>query len=88
MMAIEAIVKDCRQHMRKALDYLTEELMGIRTGRASPGLVEHIKVNVAAYGSSMDLRELAAVSAPEPALLIVKPYDPNVTREIEKAIQA
>lgn len=88
MMAIEAVVKDCRQHMRKALDYLTEELMGIRTGRASPGLVEHLKVNVAAYGSSMDLRELAAVSAPEPALLIVKPYDPNVTREIEKAIQA
>lgn len=88
MMAIEEIVKDCRQHMHKAMDYLTEEFRGIRTGRASPGLVEHLKVNVASYGSSMDLRELAAVSAPEPALLVVKPYDPNTTRDIEKAIQA
>ncbi len=87
-MPVDAIMKACRQQMQKVLDYFAEELKGVRTGRASPGLVEHLKVNVAAYGSSMDLRELASISAPESALLVVKPYDPSTVRDIEKAILA
>ncbi len=87
-MPVAGILKDCRQQMNKAIEYLEDELKGVRTGRASPGLVEHLKVNVPSYGSSMDLRELAAITAPEPALLLVKPYDPNTLKDIEKAIQA
>ena len=87
-MPAREILDNCKDHMRKAQDYLSEELKGVRTGRASPGLVEHVKVDVAAYGSSMDLRELATISTPEPALLIVKPYDPATSKDIEKAILA
>ena len=88
MMPVTEVIKTCRHQMQKALDYLAEELKGVRTGRASPGLVEHLKVDVAAYGSSMDLRELATISAPEPTLLLVKPYDPSTIKDIEKAIQS
>ncbi len=87
-MPIAEIIKTCQRQMQKALDYFAEELKGVRTGRASPGLVEHLKVDVASYGSSMDLRELATISAPEPTLLLVKPYDPGTIRDIEKAIQS
>ncbi len=87
-MPARAIVNNCKDHMRKAQDYLSEELKGVRTGRASPGLVEHMKVDVASYGSSMELRELATISTPEPALLVVKPYDPATLKDIEKAILA
>jgi ribosome recycling factor len=87
-MPAREIVSRCKGQMRKAQEYLSEELKGVRTGRASPGLVEHVKVDVSAYGSSMDLRELATISTPEPALLIVKPYDPATSKDIEKAILA
>lgn len=87
-MSVDDIARNCREQMQKALQYFVDELKGVRTGRASPGLVEHLKVHVAAYGSAMDLRELAAIGAPESALLIVKPYDPSTIKEIEKAILA
>ncbi len=85
-MTLDQIKKDCRQSMTKAVDYFDSELKGVRTGRATPGLIEHLKVAVASYGSTMDLRELAAISAPEPAMLVVKPFDPTTTKDIEKAI--
>ena len=87
-MTVDEIRKECKQQMDKALVYLREELDGVRTGKATPGLVEHLKVTVASYGSTMDLRELASISAPEPALLIIKPFDPNTSAEIQKAIKA
>ncbi len=87
-MTVIEIEKQCKAKMEKALEYLQNELKGVRTGRASPGLIEHIKVAVASYQSTMDLRELAAISAPEPALLVVKPFDPGVVKDIEKAILA
>jgi ribosome recycling factor len=73
--------------MAKAVEYLKQELRGIRTGRAHPGLVEHIKINVASYGSSMELRELATISVPEPSTLLVKPFDPGTLGDIEKGLQ-
>jgi ribosome recycling factor len=73
--------------MDKAVDFLKQELRGIRTGRAHPGLVEHIKITVASYGSTMELRELATISAPEPATLLVKPFDPGTLKDIEKGLQ-
>lgn len=87
-MAASAIEKDCLSKMSKAVEFLKGELKGVRTGRAHPGLVEHIKIEVASYGSSMELRELATISVPEPTTLLVKPFDPGTLSDIEKGIQS
>ncbi len=87
-MPVDEIEFECEELMDKAVDYLRQELRTVRTGRASPGLVEHLKVNVESYGSTMDLRELASISVPEGNLLLLKPYDPGVLKEIERAIQS
>ena len=79
---------DCREGMDKCVAYLKEELRGVRTGRASPGLVEHLKVEVAAYGSTMALRELATISTPDAVTVLIKPFDPSTVKDIEKAIQS
>ena len=86
-MPIDEIEFECEELMEKAVTFLRQEMRTIRTGRASPGLVEHIKVSVESYGSTMDLRELAGISVPEGNLLLIKPYDPAVLKEIERAIQ-
>lgn len=77
----------CEESMEKSVDYLRSELRGIRTGRASPALVEGLKVSVESYGSTMTLRELASISVPEGTQLLVKPFDPSVLKDIERAIQ-
>lgn len=87
-MSTAAIEKDCAQKMDKAIEFLKLELRGIRTGRAHPGLVEHIKIEVPSYGSSMELRELATISVPEPSTLLVKPFDPGTLKDIEKGLQS
>jgi len=74
--------------MIKAIEFLKQELRGIRTGRAHPGLVEHIKIEVASYGSTMELRELATISVPEPSTLLVKPFDPGTLKDIEKGLHS
>lgn len=71
--------------MQKAVEHLLEELLAVRTGRAAPSLLENIKASV--YGSNMALKELASISAPEPRLLIVQPWDQNNTDPIAKAIR-
>jgi ribosome recycling factor len=86
-MSISSIERDCSGNMHKAVEYLKQELKGIRTGRAHPGLVEHIKIEVASYGSSMELRELATISVPEPSTLLVKPFDPGTLKDIERGLQ-
>jgi len=73
--------------MTKAVEFLKQELRGVRTGRAHPGLVEHIKIDVPSYGSTMELRELATISVPDPGTLLVKPFDPGTLKDIEKGIQ-
>jgi ribosome recycling factor len=87
-MPIDEIEFECEELMDKAVTFLRQELRTIRTGRASPGLVEHLKVEVASYGSTMDLRELASISVPEGNLLMIKPFDPSVIKDIDRAIQA
>lgn len=81
------IEKNCRTAMDKCVAYLKDELRGVRTGRASPALVEHLKVRVPSYGSTMNLRDLATISAPDPATVLIKPFDPATHKDIEKAIQ-
>lgn len=86
-MAMDAdeILLDAEDRMDKAVDNLNDRLKGIRTGRASPGLVEGIRIDY--YGSPTPLKQLANVSVPEPRLLVIKPFDPGVLKDIEVAIQ-
>lgn len=78
--------KAAKADMAKPIDYYQRELRGIRTGRASTALLEYLKVE--AYGSPCDLRDIAAVSVPEPTQLLVKPFDPSLRSEISKAIES
>ena len=85
-MAADEIMMEVEENMDTAVDYLRKEFRGIRTGRASAGLVDHIKVDY--YGSPTDLRQLATISTPDASLIVIKPFDPSSTKEIERAIQA
>ncbi len=87
-MPAEEIEFEAEEQMDKAVEFLRGELRSIRSGRASPGLVEHLRVNVESYGSAMSLRELASISVPEGNQLLIKPFDPSVLKDIERAIQA
>jgi ribosome recycling factor len=77
-------LKEAEIRMSKAVEALREDLKAIRTGRASPALVERLRVNY--YDTPTPLNQLAAISAPEPRLLVIRPWDPSVLAEIEKAI--
>lgn len=79
------ILSTAEASMKKALTYLEQELRGVRAGRASPGLVEHIKVE--AYGAMTELKGVAAVNVPEPTQLLIKPFDPQLATAIKKAIE-
>ncbi|MFQ5507392.1 MAG: ribosome recycling factor [Planctomycetota bacterium] len=78
------ILSDIQDRMYKATEHLREELKGIRTGRATPALVENIRVNY--YGSPTPLLQLAQISIPEPRQIAVKPFDAGSMSEIERAI--
>jgi ribosome recycling factor len=82
----DTILLETEEHMEKARDYLKHELRGIRTGRASPAMVEFVKVDY--YGASTDLKALAIISVPEPTQLLIKPFDASSIGEIKKAIEA
>lgn len=73
--------------MAKCIEHLQHEFAGVRTGKASPALIENIDVHVHAYGTVSKLKSLAVISSPEPRMLNVQPFDPSVTRDIEKAIR-
>lgn len=73
--------------MQKSVDYVLHEMSTVRTGKASPSLVEGIDVHVQSYGSHMKLRDLALIATPEPRLLTVQPYDANTMHDIERALR-
>jgi len=83
---IDEALFEAEEKMDKAVEYLRNEYRGVRTGRASAGLVEHVKVNY--YGAPTELRQLATISCPDALLIAIKPYDPGSTQDIVKAIQA
>jgi ribosome recycling factor len=85
-MPLEEILVQTEARMRKAIDALKRELTTIRTGRAAPALVEGLEVE--AYGTATPLIQLAAITAPEPRLIVVQPWDRNLVKPIEKAIMA
>lgn len=82
---MDAIIKEVEKRMREAIAHLSEELKKIRTGRAHTSLVEDLRVSY--YGSTMALREVASLSAPEPGLIAIKPFDRNSINDIELAIR-
>src|ERR1700744_178988 len=71
--------------MEKGFDYMQPEFAAVRTGKASPALVENIDVE--AYGSTMKLKQLALITTPEARLLVIQPFDASTTKDIEKAIK-
>ena len=83
-MAYDDILLEAEEKMEKCVEHLGNDYRGIKSGRATPGLVEGIRVE--AYGSPTPLKQLANIAAPEPALLVIKPFDPSVLGDIEKAI--
>jgi ribosome recycling factor len=86
MDSIDDVLLDAEDKMSKSLSFLHEQFSGIRTGKASPALVENVKVTY--YGAPTRLRELAGISTPEPRLIVINSYDPTALPEIEKAILA
>lgn len=83
---IKDILKDAESRMQGAIHSLSDDLAAIRTGRASPSLVEKLQVEY--YGSPTPLMQLASISVPEPRSLMIKPFDPSTMKSIERAIQA
>ncbi len=85
-MTSDDILLDAEERMEKAIGVLKNSLGGIRTGRANPGLVDSLRVE--AYGSSVPIKQLASVGAPEPTQIVIRPFDPGTLKDIEKAIIA
>lgn len=83
-MPSDDILLECEELMEKTTEFLKSELRGIRTGRASTALVEHVRVDY--YGSTTDLRSIAALSVPESNQIMIKPFSPGDLKAIERAI--
>src|ERR1044072_1898162 len=84
-MALDEILLEAEEKMIKTEEVVQHEFSGVRTGKASPSLVENILVEV--YGSQMRIRELAGITTPEPRMLLIQPWDAGTVHPIEKAIQ-
>jgi ribosome recycling factor len=83
-MPVDDILLDAEDQMQKAIDHLGAELRGVRTGRASPALVEHVKVDY--YGSLTDIKAIAAISVPEATQIVIRPFSKADLKLIEKGI--
>jgi ribosome recycling factor len=84
-MTAEEILFEAEMAMEKSVDYMVHEFAAVRTGKASPALVEN--VDVEAYGAAMKLKQLALITTPEPRLLVVQPFDAGTVQNIEKALK-
>jgi ribosome recycling factor len=84
-MSRDDILLEAEMSMEKSVDYMVHEFAAVRTGKASPGLVEN--VDVAAYGSTMKLKQLALITTPEPRLLVVQPFDASTVQDVERALK-
>jgi ribosome recycling factor len=84
-MTSEEILFEAEMAMEKSVDYMVHEFAAVRTGKASPALVEN--VDVEAYGSTMKLKQLALITTPEARLLVVQPFDASTVQTIEKALK-
>lgn len=85
-MANEELINAMKSKMDKTVELLKKDFAGVRTGRANPALIEDLRVDY--YGAPTPINQLGNISAPEPRLLVVSPYDKGIMKDIEKAIQA
>jgi len=86
MDSLDDVLLDAEEKMEKTRELFQSQLAGVRTGRASPALVENVRVVY--YGAPTRIREVASISTPEPRLIVISPYDPTALAEIEKGILA
>jgi ribosome recycling factor len=85
-MTSDEILFDGEERMEKAVKVFADELRGLRTGRATPALVDSLRVEY--YGSPTPLKQLAQISTPDPQSIVIRPFDPSVLKEVEKAIRS
>jgi ribosome recycling factor len=85
-MTSDEILFDAEERMEKAVQVLKDELRGLRTGRATPALVDSIRVEY--YGSPTPLKQMAQISTPDPQQILIRPFDQSALKDIEKAIRA
>ena len=82
---VELVLEEAKEKMEKSIDAFSNELVNIRTGRANPSMLDRVMVEY--YGSPMPINQIASVSAPEPQMIVIKPYDKSILKDIEKAVQ-
>jgi ribosome recycling factor len=85
-MGLDDVLFEAEEQMDKAVEHLRSEFKGIRTGRASPGLVDGLRVEIPSYGSTMTLKELASIGVAEGNVIVIKPFDPSTLKDIERGI--
>ncbi len=78
---------ETEEAMQKGVEHMVREFSSVRTGKASPALVEGIDIQVQSYGSSMKLKQLAMIMTPEPRMILVQPFDPSTTQDIERGLK-
>ena len=83
----ELEILDATEKMDHAVQHTGQEFNKLHTGKATPAMVENLQVHVESYGSSMHMRELAAITTPDARLIQIQPWDKGVVRDVEKAIQ-
>jgi ribosome recycling factor len=83
---LQLILEDASEHMDKCIEHLRHEMVSIRAGRATPAMLENVRVEY--YGTSTPLSQMASINAPQPDLLVVQPWDATALKDIEKAIMA
>jgi len=86
-MSLDDILLEAEDRMDKALEHLKQELRSVRSGRATTGLVDTLKVDVESYGSTLTLRELANLGVAEGNVVVIKPFDPSTLKDIQRAIE-
>jgi ribosome recycling factor len=86
MESVDEVLLEAEDRMQKTIEFMHEQFAGVRTGKASPSLVENI--NVSYYGTQTRLKEIAGISTPEPSLIVINAYDPTALPDIEKAVLA
>ncbi|MGD8454656.1 MAG: ribosome recycling factor [Phycisphaerae bacterium] len=86
-MPAKRVLQQAEDEMKKAVEFLKQELRGVRTGQATPALVDSLRIEVESYGSAMALKELANIAVAEGNVIIIKPYDPSTLKDILRGIE-
>jgi len=85
-MPLDTAILTAEEAMTKAVEYAIHEFAAVRTGKASPALVENVDIHVHSYGSNMKLKQLAMITTPEPRLIRIEPFDASTLKDIERGI--